>query len=222
MSTHRLARLAHAALCCVLGQQLALPSAAEAPPLPPPPPRSFHVPAAARAAQAPADAAAVLRSALLGAAPDAAAAGAADVCTDPDELERYSASQYSYHTGARPAAIVFPRSTAQVAALVRACAEHRLALVPRSGGTSLEGHVLPVPQAQGPGAAAAAPASVVLDFSRMARVLRVNSADMDVTVQAGVGWLELAEALRPHGLMFPVDPGPGAQVRKEPPAPFLF
>ena len=221
--THRLARLAHAALCCVLGQQLALPSAAEAPPLPLPPPRSFHVPAAARAAPAPVDAAAVLRSALLGAAPAAAAAAAAaaDVCTDPDELERYSSSQYSYHTGARPAAIVFPRSTAQVAALVRACAEHRLALVPRSGGTSLEGHVLPVPQALGPGAGAAAAASVVLDFSRMARVLRVSSADMDVTVQAGVGWLELAEALRPHGLMFPVDPGPGAQVRKEPPTPCL-
>ena len=213
MSTaHRLSRLAHAALCCVLGQ-LALPSAAaEAPPPPlPPPPPHFNVPAA-RAPAAGADAAAVLRSALRSAPlPHADSAADDGVCTDPDELERYSASQYSYHTGARPAAIAYPRSTAQVAALVRACTEHRLALIPRSGGTSLEGHVLPVPQPQ---SAAAAAGSVVLDFSRMARVLRVNSDDMDVTVQAGVGWLELAEALKPFGLTFPVDPGPGAQVRR--------
>jgi len=41
----------------------------------------------------------------------------------------------------------------------------------------------------------------------MDRVFEVRPADLDATVQAGVGWQDLNEALKPHGLFFAVDPG---------------
>ena len=134
------------------------------------------------------------------------------VCTAPAELEGYAASQYSYHAGPAPDVIVFPRSTAEVACVVRACAEQRFNLVPRAGGTSLEGQVVPVPAAAA--AAHRGRHTVILDMQRMDRVLEVNPRDMDIRVQAGVGWVGLANVLKPWGLMFPVDPGPGAQVRQ--------
>lgn len=126
------------------------------------------------------------------------------VVEDAEELSHYSASQHSYHRGAPPTAVVFPRSTEEVAALVRVCAAGGISIIPRSGGTSLEGQVVPSTASSRP--------TVVLDFKHMARVLSVNEKDMDIKVQAGVGWVSLASALKPYGLMFAVDPGPGAQI----------
>ena len=158
-----------------------------------------------------AEVASALRAALLtagGSGPDVHG----QVCTAPAELEGYAASQYSYHAGPAPDVIVFPRNTAEVAAVVRACAEQRFNLVPRAGGTSLEGQVVPV--AAPPATLGRGRATIVLDMQRMDRVLEVNPRDMDIRVQAGVGWVGLANVLKPLGLMFPVDPGPGAQVRQ--------
>ena len=46
----------------------------------------------------------------------------------------------------------------------------------------------------------------------MDKVLAVHEEDMDVVVQAGVGWQELNGALEGKGLFFPPDPGPGARI----------
>ena len=123
----------------------------------------------------------------------------------------------SYHRTQSPHAVVFPLSTAEVSAVVRACAEHRVNVIARGGGTSLEGQVLPLRQGrweEGAGAAAApfARPTVVLAMDRMSAVLEVHAGDLDARVQAGVGWQALQRALAPAGLVFPVDPGPGAQI----------
>ncbi|GJD10730.1 D-lactate dehydrogenase [cytochrome], mitochondrial [Galdieria sulphuraria] len=73
-------------------------------------------------------------------------------------------------------------------------------VVAYGGATSLEGHILPVK------------GGVVLDFSNMKRVIRVNLQDMDVTVEPGISWNELNDYLRPYGLFFPPDPGAGASI----------
>lgn len=53
---------------------------------------------------------------------------------------------------------------------------------------------------------------VLLDLSRMNKVVKVNEKDMDVTVQCGVKWEDLNEYLEQYGLFFAMDPGPGATI----------
>jgi D-lactate dehydrogenase (cytochrome) len=106
----------------------------------------------------------------------------------------------SWHAPAAPDAVVFARSTEEVAAVVAACARRRVPVIPFGAGTSLEGHV------------GALHGGVSLDLSAMDRVLEVNVDDLDCLVQAGVHRLALNDALRRDGLFFPIDPGADATL----------
>lgn len=106
----------------------------------------------------------------------------------------------SYHPAASPDAVVWPESTDEVVAIVRACAASRTPVIPFGAGTSLEGHV------------AAVRGGVSLDTSHMNRVLEVRPADLDVTLQPGVTRGALNKELARHGLFFPVDPGADASL----------
>jgi D-lactate dehydrogenase (cytochrome) len=96
--------------------------------------------------------------------------------------------------------VVFPLSTADVSAIVKAAARHRAAVVPFGAGSSLEGHVNAVA------------GGVSVDLSRMNRVLRVSADDLDATVEAGVTHRQLNKALANTGLQFWVDPGADATI----------
>ncbi len=99
-----------------------------------------------------------------------------------------------------PDAVVFPRSTEEVQAIVRACAARRVPVIAFGAGTSLEGHVN-------------APAGgVSVDFREMSRVLAVHVDDMDCTVEPGLTRKALNTHLRDRGLFFPVDPGADASL----------
>src|SRR5215470_9403766 len=100
----------------------------------------------------------------------------------------------------RPDAVVWPLDTDEVVAIVRACADARVPLTPRGAGSSLEGNPIPVR------------GGVVVDCSRMTRVLTVRAEDLQVDVEPGVVYAALNRALRPHGLFFPPSPGGSADV----------
>jgi D-lactate dehydrogenase (cytochrome) len=109
-------------------------------------------------------------------------------------------SDLSYHAGARPDVVVYPESTAEVAAVLRYADEHGVPVVPFGAGTSLEGHVIPLR------------GGISLDLTRLNAILDVRPEDLTATVQAGVTRLQLEAALGPQGLWFPVDPGADATL----------
>jgi len=89
---------------------------------------------------------------------------------------------------ARPAAVVYPASTGEVAAVMVWASQTRMAVIPRGGGTGVCG-----------GAEADA-GSVVLDLSRMNRVTGVDLVSQVVHVQAGVRGGQLEDAVARDGL----------------------
>ena len=125
--------------------------------------------------------------------------GADRVSTAPAQLELHGHGE-SYHPAAPPDVVVWPRSTDEVVAIVNACREHGVPLVPFGAGTSLEGQVN------------ALEGGVSVDLSQMSRILRISVEDLDATVEAGVTRLQLDRALRPEGVFFPVDPGADATI----------
>jgi FAD/FMN-containing dehydrogenase/Fe-S oxidoreductase len=101
----------------------------------------------------------------------------------------YDASNYRVP----PRAVVFPRSSDDVVAVLRACREAGVPVTARGGGTSMAGNAI------GPGA--------VLDFSRyMNRILDIDPAAGTARVEAGVVLDALQSATALHGLSFGPDP----------------
>ena len=99
-----------------------------------------------------------------------------------------------------PDAVVFARSTDDVAAVVKVCAAHKVPVIAFGTGTSLEGHVN-------------APAGgVSIDVTQMDAVVEVNAGDLDCRVQPGVTRDALNTLLRDQGLFFPIDPGANASL----------
>lgn len=117
-----------------------------------------------------------------------------------DAVRDHAAGDESHFPGVRPDAVIWPETAEEVADILRACSAARCPVVARGAGTSLEGHVLAV---QG---------GVVLDFTRMDKVLAIRPEDMDCTVQPGITREGLNAELRATGLFFPVDPGANASI----------
>jgi D-lactate dehydrogenase (cytochrome) len=103
-------------------------------------------------------------------------------------------------TAGLPDAVVFPRSTGEVASLARWSTRHLVPLIGWGAGTSLEGHALTF----GGG--------VIVDFRDMAAVLDLRAEDRLVRVQPGITREALNHELRTTGLMFSVDPGANASI----------
>lgn len=86
-----------------------------------------------------------------------------------------------------PDAIAYPGSREQLRALLHACEEHSLAVVPFGGGTSVVGGVAPVRGAQ--------QAVVTLDLGRLRQLVHLDRKSRTVTVGAGMRAVELERTL---------------------------
>jgi FAD/FMN-containing dehydrogenase len=115
---------------------------------------------------------------------DAAALADASV----DRFKKYQ-SVHGIHDAPKPVAIVFAESTEDVSAVLAFADDHLVNIVPRTGRTGTEG-----------GLETSVVDTIVLDLSRMDRVLSIDHEDMQVTVQAGVPLQVLEDLLRTQGL----------------------
>src|SRR6201996_3133098 len=93
-----------------------------------------------------------------------------------------------------PAAVVLPRSTAQVAAIVRICARHRIPFVGRGAGTGLSGGALPDDR------------GIVISFARMTRFLATDIPNQRITVEAGVINAHVTQRVAGQGYFYAPDP----------------
>lgn len=98
--------------------------------------------------------------------------------------------------------IARPADTAEVAMVVRLCAQHGARLLAQGANTGLVAASTPDPGGQ----------MVVLSLERMNRTIELDAASRTVLVDGGVLLSQLNDALRPHGLWFPVDLGADPQL----------
>lgn len=110
--------------------------------------------------------------------------------TDAEECRFFSQDVYTEALVA--AAVIAPADTQQLAAAVGAITAAGRAVVPRGGGMSYTKGYVPAEES-----------SVLVDMSRMNRILEINSEDMYVTVETGVTWEALHQALEGTGLRTP-------------------
>lgn len=90
--------------------------------------------------------------------------------------------------------VIAPATTAEVAALVRACAAARVGIVPHSGGTGLVGGQIMTD----------GPAPVILSLSRMTRIRAVHPAENVIVAEAGVTLAGVQAAAAATGRLFPL------------------
>jgi glycolate oxidase subunit GlcD len=122
------------------------------------------------------------------------ALGAGSVLTDPDVTPSYARDQAMLAEAGTPAAVVLPRSTAEVAAVMRVATRHGVPVVPRGAGSGLAG------------ASNAVDGAITLVMTRMDAVLEVSPADRLAVVQPGVVNKQLRDAVAGAGLFYPPDP----------------
>lgn len=120
----------------------------------------------------------------------AARLGADAVHTDEEALAL--AASDLHMTGERPAAMVVPTDAAQVAGAIEAAAALGYAIIPRGGGLSYTG-----------GYASPRAKAITVDMRAMNRILDIAEEDLTISVQTGVTWKQIYDALKPRGLRLP-------------------
>ncbi|WP_172112203.1 FAD-binding oxidoreductase [Bradyrhizobium aeschynomenes] len=124
------------------------------------------------------------------------AVGAAHVLVAPEDQATYLRDWLGKYHGTA-IAVVRPGWTAEVAAVMAACAEARVAVVPQGGHTSLSGGATPDASSH----------AIVLSLSRLNRIRAIDPIGQTIVVDAGVVLAKVQDAAREAGLLFPLSLG---------------
>jgi glycolate oxidase len=119
--------------------------------------------------------------------------GADGVIADPVALRPYESDGLTAYKQP-PLLVTLPRSTAEVATVLRFCAERGLKVVPRGAGTSLSGGALPLAD------------GVLLGLGKLNKILEIDIANRCAVVQPGVPNLAISHAAMAAGFYYAPDP----------------
>jgi glycolate oxidase len=113
-------------------------------------------------------------------------------------IDRVAYSKDSSEHKHRPDAAAWPLNAGHVSEILKSANQDYFPVIARGAGTSLAG--LAVPQQGG----------LILDMSRMDKIVEISIEDRLVVVQPGVVYADLDRSLVPHGFFFPPDPASGS------------
>ena len=105
----------------------------------------------------------------------------------------YDASEHSH----RPTCAVWAETADQVSEILKLSNRENIPVIPRGAGTGLSGMAVPIE------------GGIILDLSRMNRIVKISIEDRLAIVQPGVVYVDLEKALAPFGFFFPPDPASG-------------
>jgi len=114
--------------------------------------------------------------------------GSKYVSDDPEVLEKYS-KDHSFVKPRKPSVVAYPANKEEVQQIVQFAYEHSIPLTPRSSSISFYGAGIP---SQG---------GVVVDFSRMNKILEFHAGDRKVRIEPGVTWQQVETELEKKGMM---------------------
>ena len=112
-----------------------------------------------------------------------------------DNIDRKYLSDQLGRKQGHAEALVFTLSTEEVSGVLQYAYAHGIAVTPRGAGTNLVGST--VPQKGG----------IILDLSRMNRILELDEDTFTVTVEPGILLRDLQAFVESKGFFYPPDPG---------------
>ena len=110
-----------------------------------------------------------------------------------EELDCFSFD--SFFVEATPDAVIFALTTREVSEIMKVASKYKIPVTGRGAGTSVCGAPIPVKK------------GIVLCFTKMNKIIEVNTSDRYIIVEPGVINIDVQKALRPFGFFFPPDPG---------------
>lgn len=117
------------------------------------------------------------------------------VFTGADINPDYARDEMPGYGTKMPDLAVQPRTTQEVAAVMKICYENNIPVTPRGAGTGLAGGAVPLL------------GGVLIDLTRMNRILSYDMENFVVHIEAGVLLADLAADCLKRGMMYPPDPG---------------
>ncbi|MDC0886941.1 FAD-binding oxidoreductase [Altererythrobacter sp.] len=115
---------------------------------------------------------------------------------DPDLVEPWLTDWRGRYTG-QALALASPAGTKEVSALLKLCAEHRVAIVPQGGNSGMSGGATPDETG----------ASIILSLRRMDTIRAIDADEGQIVCDAGLILQNLHEAAEKHDLRFPLTLG---------------
>lgn len=123
------------------------------------------------------------------------AAAPGHIVTGEDLNEDYSRDEMPIYGQHAPDAALIAYSAEEIAAVVKICNENKIPVTTRGAGTGLVGGCVPVY------------GGVLIDTTRMKKILGYDLENFSVTIEPGVLLQDLAADALTHGMMYPPDPG---------------
>ena len=120
-------------------------------------------------------------------------AGVGNLLEKPEELACYSYDAYLEES--MPDLVIFPVHSDEISKIMTICSDHKISVTARGAGTSVCGASIPAKH------------GLVLCFSKMNKILEINTNDRYIVVQPGVINIDIQRALEPFGFFYPPDPG---------------